>query len=57
MDVEGLLLKISLLTNLVEQMQIAHRLKDEAKFTEIYNKASALGFEIEETLQEGLENE
>lgn len=55
MDVERLLLKISLLTNLVEQMQIAYRLKDEAKFTEIYNKASALGFEIEEVIREKLE--
>lgn len=50
---ETLLEKVDLLTNLVEQMFLAHRMRDEQKFNEAHDKAAQIGFEISEALQEG----
>jgi len=49
---ETLLEKVDALTNLVEQMLLAHRMRDEQKFNEAHDKAAQIGFEVLEALQE-----
>jgi len=49
---ETLLQKVDTLTNLVEQMLLAHRMRDEKKFNEAHDNAAKTGFEITKALQE-----
>lgn len=49
---ETLLQKVDALTNLVEQMLLAHRMRDEQRFNDAHDKAAQLGFEVMEALQE-----
>jgi hypothetical protein len=49
---ETLLEKVDALTNLVEQMLLAHKMRDEKKFNEAHDKAAQIGFEVLEALQE-----
>jgi hypothetical protein len=49
---ETLLEKVDTLTNLVEQMLLSHRMRDEQRFNEAHDRASQIGFEISEALQE-----
>lgn len=48
---ETLLEKVDALTNLVEQMLLAHRMRDEQRFNEAHDKAAQIGFEVIEALQ------
>lgn len=47
-----LLEKADDLTNQVEQMHLAHRIRDEARFEVAHGRASRLGFELVNALQE-----
>jgi hypothetical protein len=49
---ETLLEKVDALTNLIEQMLLAHRMRDEQRFNEAHDKAAQIGFEVSEALQE-----
>ena len=49
---QTLLEKIDTLTNLVEQMLLAHRMRDEQRFNEAHDKAAQIGFEVMQALQE-----
>lgn len=44
--------KADALTNLIQQMAIAHRMKDESKFNEVYKRAGEIGFDLVHMLEE-----
>jgi hypothetical protein len=38
--------KVDTLTNLVEQMLMAHRMRDEQRFNDLHERASKIGYEL-----------
>jgi hypothetical protein len=47
--------KADALTNLIEQMSLAHRTHNEAMFKKAYNKAGEIGFDLVQMLGEEAE--